>query len=166
MTLGERVRKIRRQMDLTQQDFGKRIGIKSNSVSLIESGSRNASDQVILAICREFKVNEEWLRTGNGEMFNPTPDSELDALAKKYGLSRNARIMIEKFINLKPDQQDAVIHYIKEVASSLDDSDTVSHPVDIAAAEAAYEKSLGIVPKKDCTALNITEDANGNEVVS
>ena len=99
-------------------------------------------------------------------MFNPTPDSELDALAKKYGLSRNARIMIEKFINLKPDQQDAVIHYIKEVASSLDDSDTVSHPVDIAAAEAAYEKSLGIVPKKDCTALNITEDANGNEVVS
>ena len=164
--MNERIRKLRRTLDLTQAVFAEKIGMKQNSIALVEGGKRNISDYAIRVICREFNVNEEWLRTGNGEMFNPTPDSELDALAKKYGLSRNARIMIEKFINLKPDQQDAVIHYIKEVASSLDDSDTVSHPVDIAAAEAAYEKCLGIVPKKDCTALNITEDANGNEVVS
>ena len=81
----------------------------------------------------------------------------------KYGLSHNARVMIEKFINLKPDQQDAVIHYIKEVASSLDDSGTALSPVDISAAEAAYEKSLGIVPKEESIVLNTTSGAENKK---
>ena len=100
--MNERIRKLRRTLDLTQAVFAEKIGMKQNSIALVEGGKRNISDYAIRVICREFNVNEEWLRTGNGEMFNPTPDSELDALAKKYGLSRNARIMIEKFINLKP----------------------------------------------------------------
>lgn len=163
--MNERLRKLRRTLDLTQAVFAEKIGMKQNSIALIEGGKRNISDYAIRVICREFDVNEEWLRTGIGEMFNPTPETELDALVKKYGLSYNARIMIEKFINLKPEQQDAVIHYIKEVASALDNTDT-SLLVDIAAAEAAYEKSLGIVQKKESTVLNITEDTDGNEVVS
>lgn len=157
--MNERIRKLRRTLDLTQAVFAEKIGMKQNSIALVEGGKRNISDYAIRVICREFDVNEEWLRTGNGEMFNPSPDSELDALAKKYGLSHNARVMIEKFINLKPDQQDAVIHYIKEVASSLDDSGTALSPVDISAAEAAYEKSLGIVPQEEYIVLNTTEGA-------
>lgn len=69
MTLGERIKKVRRALDLTQNEFGRRIGIKPNSISLIESGNRNASEQVILSICREFNVNETWLRNGTGIMF-------------------------------------------------------------------------------------------------
>lgn len=161
--VNERIRKLRRTLDLTQAVFAEKIGMKQNSIALVEGGKRNISDYAIRVICREFDVNEEWLRTGNGEMFNPSPDSELDALAKKYGLSHNARVMIEKFINLKPDQQDAVIHYIKEVASSLDDSGTALSPVDISAAEAAYEKSLGIVPKEESIVLNTTSGAENKK---
>ncbi len=161
--MNERIRKLRRTLDLTQAVFAEKIGMKQNSIALVEGGKRNISDYAIRVICREFDVNEEWLRTGNGEMFNPSPDSELDALAKKYGLSHNARVMIEKFINLKPDQQDAVIHYIKEVASSLDDSGTALSPVDISAAEAAYEKSLGIVPKEESIVLNTTSGAENKK---
>lgn len=84
MNLGARIRKIRKEKDLTQSELGKRIGIKSNSVSLIESGDRNASEQVILSICREFNVNEIWLRTGEGEPFEKlSRDEELSAFLGK-----------------------------------------------------------------------------------
>jgi len=82
--MGERIKKVRKENDLTQQDFGRRLGIKPNSVSLIESGNRNPSDQVILAICREFGVLEQWLREGTGEMFQPvSKEDELEAFLKK-----------------------------------------------------------------------------------
>ncbi len=161
--MDKRIKKLRRTLDLTQQEFGERIGVKRNTIATYEGGRSTPIDSVVALICREFDVNEEWLRTGNGEMFNPTPDSELDALAKKYELSHNARVIIEKFINLKPDQQDAVIHYIKEVASSLDDTNTASLPVDIAAAEAAHEKSLGIVPKEESIVSNTTDGTENRD---
>lgn len=131
MTLGERVRKIRRQMDLTQQDFGKRIGIKSNSVSLIESGGRNASDQVILAICREFDISEDWLRTGTGEMFEPEATNALDALVKERGISRGEQILIEKFLNLKPESRRAVMNYLLEVAAAISSTTEAEHMVPV-----------------------------------
>lgn len=68
LTLGERIKKVRRALDLTQREFGERISIKQNSVAQIEMG-RNTSDQTIFSICREFSVSETWLRTGEGEMF-------------------------------------------------------------------------------------------------
>ena len=71
MTLGERIKKVRREVDLTQQKFCERIGFKQNSISLIESGKRNISDQAIKSICREFNVSDVWLRTGEGDMFEP-----------------------------------------------------------------------------------------------
>lgn len=69
MTVGERIKKVRKEMDLTQQVFCSKIGLKRNSISLVESGKRNISDQAIKSICREFNVDEIWLRTGEGEMF-------------------------------------------------------------------------------------------------
>lgn len=73
--MNERIRKIRKALDLTQQEFAERIGMKRNSIALIESG-RNTSEQTIFAICREFNVNEEWLRTGEGEMFRILPEED------------------------------------------------------------------------------------------
>ena len=68
--MNQRIKQLRRILDLTQQDFAERVGMKQNSIALIESGKRNISNQAVLSICREFNVNETWLRTGEGEMFN------------------------------------------------------------------------------------------------
>ena len=68
MSVGERIKKVRITLGYTQQDFCTRIGLKRNSISLVESGKRNISDQAIKSICREFNVDETWLRTGEGEM--------------------------------------------------------------------------------------------------
>ena len=67
--IGNRIKEIRTSLNLNQTDFGKRIGVKQSSVASYESGSRQPVDAVITSICREFSVNEEWLRTGEGEPF-------------------------------------------------------------------------------------------------
>ena len=65
----DRIKKIRKELDLTQQKFADRIGVKRNTVGQWECGINPLTDQTISSICREFNVNENWLRTGKGEMF-------------------------------------------------------------------------------------------------
>ena len=66
--MNERIKKVRldKDINLSQEAFGKRLGVTGAAISRIESGDRSASDQIILAVCREFNVNETWLRTGVG----------------------------------------------------------------------------------------------------
>lgn len=65
----ERIKEIRKKRNLTQQAFADRLRITRNNVAGYEAGTRNPSDAVISLICREFNVNEDWLRNGTGEMF-------------------------------------------------------------------------------------------------
>lgn len=65
----ERLKKLRKTLDLTQQEFADRIGSARDNIAGYETGRRNPSVAVISLICTKFNVNEEWLRTGNGEMF-------------------------------------------------------------------------------------------------
>lgn len=64
-----RIRELRKELGLTQAEFGERLGIKANTVGNYETGLRVPSDAIIFSICREFDVNEDWLRTGSGDMF-------------------------------------------------------------------------------------------------
>ena len=116
--IGERIKELRKALSLTQTAFGERIGLKQNSVALLEAG-RATSDQPIFAICREFRVNEEWLRTGAGEMFVPTPASIVDELAEEYHLCPEAQAMVEKFITLDPAAQLAVFDYMCAVVDEI-----------------------------------------------
>ena len=76
----DRIKKIRKELDLTQQEFADRTGIKRNTVASYETGKSNLSDGAVSLICREFNVNEEWLRTGKGEMFiEQTKDEQIAA---------------------------------------------------------------------------------------
>lgn len=69
MTQGERLREIRKNLGLTLEKFGERIGLKKNTMSAIETGRNALTDSNIKAVCREFNVNDKWLKTGEGEMF-------------------------------------------------------------------------------------------------
>lgn len=64
----DRIKALRKTLSLNQTDFGSKIGVKQSAVAAYESGSRTPLDSVIVSICREFGVNEHWLRTGQGEM--------------------------------------------------------------------------------------------------
>lgn len=67
--VNERIKQLRKRLKLTQTEFGEQIGVKGNTITGYEKGIRNPTDAIILSICREFNVDEEWLRTGEGEMF-------------------------------------------------------------------------------------------------
>ena len=69
MDEGQRVRELRKELGLTLEKFGKHLGVGKTAISKIENGENNLTDQMILAICREYNVDEKWLRTGEGEMF-------------------------------------------------------------------------------------------------
>lgn len=67
--MGERIKQLRKALGLTQKEFGDRINVKPNTIGTYEIGRNDPIDAVVSLICREFNVNETWLRTGEGEMF-------------------------------------------------------------------------------------------------
>lgn len=128
MSLGERIKKARKALDLTQQKFADQIGTTQNALTGYETGRRNPSSSVINNICKTFDVNEEWLRIGKGEMFNAKSSAAMEALARERGLTHSDLVLIEKFLSMKQESRLAVAEYMLEVAAALN-SDTT--PLDI-----------------------------------
>lgn len=122
----ERIRKLRKTLDLTQEKFAERIGIKRNTIATYESGRNEPVDSVVALICREFHVNEEWLRYGTGEMFTKDSEDELKALTEKYSLTSADRILIEKYVSLNADIRKAILKFMTDVVSSLEEADRYS----------------------------------------
>lgn len=69
-TVNERVKELRKTLGLTLEKFGARLGVKKNAISRIETGKSKLTNQMFIAICREYRVNPEWLRDGKGDMFS------------------------------------------------------------------------------------------------
>lgn len=85
----ERIKDIRKAAGLNQTEFGKRVGVSLSAVQKWESGENIVSDSVILLLCREFGVNETWLRTGYGDMYRAkTREAELGELIRSRLLDR------------------------------------------------------------------------------
>lgn len=74
--MNERIKELRKTLGLTLEKFGERVGVKKSALSLVENGKNNVSEQLFFSICREFNVNDDWLRTGDGEMFNQSDEDE------------------------------------------------------------------------------------------
>jgi transcriptional regulator with XRE-family HTH domain len=75
-TMKERIKMIRKKNHLTQKEFGDIIGVKNNTITNYETGERNPSNAIITSICKEFRINKEWLVNGTGEMEVPLSEDE------------------------------------------------------------------------------------------
>lgn len=106
--MNDRIALVRKATGLTQEKFGERLGLSRNFMWMIENGTRIPSDRTIGDICREFNVNETWLRTGEGEMFIQIPESEKIAafLADITATECDdfKRKFIEMLADLKPEE--------------------------------------------------------------
>ena len=104
MTLGERIKRVRKALDLTQQEFADRLGMKRNSIAQVEIG-RKTSDQTITSICREFNVNANWLRTGQEPMFSKIPNTAIEKLSEEFYLDSFDEALVEEYLHLTPNQR-------------------------------------------------------------
>lgn len=123
--MGDRIKKLRKALDLTQREFAARIGVKQNTIATYEICRNEPIDAVVSLICREFDVNEEWLRTGKGEMFiqldrddqiarwaGSILHDEGDTFKKRFvaalsKLSENDWVALERFLlDIKKDPED------------------------------------------------------------
>lgn len=98
--MNERLKKLRKDLDMTQQEFAEKIGIKRNTIATYESGRNEPIDAVISLICTKFNVSETWLRTGKGEMFiTLTRDEEISQFVGKV-LSDESDTFKKRFISM------------------------------------------------------------------
>ena len=97
--MNERIKKLRKALDLTQQKFADKIGVKRNTVAQWEIGINPLTNQVITSICREFGVSEKWLRDGSGEMFEEIPEEDVYSRAAAEALKLS---LIHIFIQISP----------------------------------------------------------------
>ena len=98
--MNERIKELRKALGLTLEEFGAKIGMGKSSVSKIEKGLNGTTDQTIRSICREFKVSEDWLRTGEGDMFDQEQPSILARLSSEYKLTAREQSVVAAFLEL------------------------------------------------------------------
>ena len=98
MKQNERVKEIRKTLGLTLEKFGERIGVTRGSMSNIENGNRNLTEQMTKSICREFSVDYMWLTTGEGEMFIDTDDDFIERIDRIMAGEDEARKNLFKFM--------------------------------------------------------------------
>ena len=114
MTQNERVKEIRKTLGLTLEKFGERIGVTRGSMSNIENGNRNLTEQMTKSICREFSVDYMWLTTGEGEMFIDSDDDFIERIDRIMAGEDEARKNLFKFmLELSDDDIHALEHLMQ-----------------------------------------------------
>ena len=119
MTIGERIKAARKSMGMTQADFAERIGLKPTAVLMYEKGSRNVTEQSIALIVQAYNINEEWLRSGHGAMFQECDDAIISQLAEQYKLGGEQVALIKSFLSLSDSQRDAVVAAVCNAADAV-----------------------------------------------
>lgn len=150
--MNERIKELRKTLKISQEKFGARIKISGASVSKIESGENNPSEQTLSLIISEFNVSESWLRDGVGDMFKHS-SGEAERLVKKYSFPEIVRKLLTVYEGLDGNQQEAVLDYAQRFIASLIDDDSIEAKVE------AYRQEL--LSERDTATSSASQ--NGNE---
>lgn len=114
MTQGERVKEIRKNLGLTLEKFGEKLGVQRAAISKMEKGQVTLTEQMAKSICREFNVSYDYLVDGEGEMFTDLPDTILDELCIQYDLDDIDRKIMEIYLELPEEARQALKDKIRE----------------------------------------------------
>lgn len=115
MTIGERIKEVRRALNITQEDFSKKLGTARNTIANYEVGRREPMEATIKSICREFNVNYDWLKDGEGDMFDAVPETLVDELAQEFNLDDLDQRIILGYLRLSETDRGAIKRYIQAI---------------------------------------------------
>lgn len=119
MTNGERVNEVRKSLGLTLEMFGKKLGVTKTTISRIEKGVNNLTDQMAISICREYNVNYDYLMYGEGEMFDDLPQTIVDELCAQYDLNDFDKALVEMYVSLPAGSRERIKEYMKQLVKKV-----------------------------------------------
>lgn len=117
--MNERLKLIRKEISFSQEAFGKKLGVTGTAISRMEIGNRTVTEQMILAICREFNVREEWLRNGSGEMFLDFTEDEFTKAAATLSNDAFVRSLIIEYWKLDEDSKKLFRDFIHKLSDNM-----------------------------------------------
>ena len=117
--MNERIKILRKELKLSQDLFAERLGLTKNYISLIENGNRNLSEQSIKVLCIMFNVNEEWLRTGSGDMFiTKTKDEQIAEMLGKV-IKQGENTFRHRFISALANLDDSEWKALENIINNI-----------------------------------------------
>ncbi len=116
--MNTRVKYLRKLLKLSQEEFGSRLGVTAAGISRIEGGKRNLTEQMVFHICKEFNVNEGWLRSGEGEIFKQVPNAVMGELTRQYQLDALDIRIIYEYLMLDDKKRQVIKEYILRIAKN------------------------------------------------
>ena len=129
MTINARIRSIRKDLRISQKDFGAKIGLGQGAVSFMEQNGNTVIEQNIRLICETFGINEAWLRTGEGEREAVSAASDpFLPLRKKHQLSFIEEQVLRIYFKLDETAREAVCQYVQSVAEAIAESPPSEEP--------------------------------------
>lgn len=114
--MNERIKELRKTLGLSGEKFGENIGLNRAAISKIENGAVGVSESNIKLICLTYNVNEDWLRTGQGSMFNETKNEFLSELKRLHNLSDFQVDLIKTYLELPDKDKDSIDKFIASCA--------------------------------------------------
>lgn len=120
MTQGERIKVIRKELGLTLEKFGEKLGVTKTTISRIEKGVNNLTDQMARSICREYNVDYDYLMYGEGEMFTDLPKTIVDELCMQFDLDDFDRAVVEMYLDLPAELRQAIKAKVKDMVQKVD----------------------------------------------
>lgn len=118
--MNERLKQLRKALKLNQVDFGAKLSLTGSAISRYESGVNAMADNIVLLICREFDVNEEWLRYGTGSMFSQKNTDLIEQLSDKYNLGLYGRQLLETYLELSDSDKRAVERFVANLTANVE----------------------------------------------
>lgn len=116
--MNERVKELRKALGLSGEKFGENIGLNRAAISKIENGAVGVSESNVKLICLTYNVNEEWLRYGQGSMFNETKDEFLSEIKKQHNLSDFQVNLIKTYLELSDKDRESIDKFITSCAEN------------------------------------------------
>lgn len=154
----ERLKQLRSYFHMTQSEFAKKLGVGQSTLAMMEVNKRDISDRHIKTICAIFGVDENWFRTGEGEMFSPKNNNDgLDELSNRYNLNTLDRHIIMQYLALDPAQRAVIYNFLRSLV--LPSANEQGATLSVEEAESEYIKSCSnFVQKMASSASTITND--------
>ena len=111
-----RLKKIRKTIKLTQAQFAESLGLGQSTYAMMEVGKRDILDRHVKTICALYNVNEEWFRTGEGEMFQTPYNSFVQELSAKYNVDETMKYLITAYLELDTHERATVTAFIAKIS--------------------------------------------------